>query len=130
MATCGYLDPFGAKNPWKGLPGTPLFSTISSLPYAYTPFDGCWADNYMAQTKYQHRRGFVMHSAGPDRQMTYPEYGFIDYRSPPGGYIIVPFGSENSFSWCWSTIYDTTNGTISGGDIPRIGGDLQSPPPM
>ena len=35
--------------------------------------------------------------------------------------IIVAFNK-------WNTIYDPTNGTISGGDIGRFGGDIQGSP--
>ena len=125
LTTCQYTDPFGGKNGWQQY-GSPFFSKIDKLPYAYTTFDGFWAPNIAPEYR---RRGFMMYSAGPNRTLNWPEMGFVK-KAPQtrGQLIIIPFGSDCLPGQGWDTIYDPTNGTVSGGDIARFGGDLPSPP--
>lgn len=121
LPTTQLLDPFGAPNPWHQFGGA--LATITRLPYAYTNFGGSWGNQSLS--KDQRRRAFVIYSAGPNCRLDWPEYGFVS--GAPGNYQLAPFGSPGTIAG-WSSIYDPTNGSISGGDIVRFGGNLPSHP--
>lgn len=121
-----FHDPFGtlqiqtsvSRNSAGGSPGdpfappTPGFNGGQSLLYFYYPrFGELIGDETMSAP------GFGIVSVGPDRKDS-----FIAYYPFPSS---LPAGSDKfGILQIEDTIYDPTNGTVSGGDLAAFGGEI------
>ena len=109
-----YRDPFQPKRWDSAMYG------MSYSPYRYTCYEGFWADVCFAY-RTPHISGFMLQSYGPGGFPTFPEW-YISSDSPGQPIrIVVPFRGYN-------LVYDPTNGTVSNGEIIRIGGIIEGAP--
>jgi prepilin-type N-terminal cleavage/methylation domain-containing protein len=109
MTSVDLQDPFTPNDwPWGEWRG-----------YLYVNYHGYWR-NVHASASYPAREGWIVTSFGPDRDLDALEHY-------PGQMIYWP---DDVPARTWNVqdvpnaLYDTTNGTISSGDIGRAGGDL------
>ena len=83
------------------------------------PNSGDLAQNYKGVNLPSHR-GWIMWSCGPNRQDEFLHWGYFtseEFSKATGGWnSFATYAFQNS-------IYDSTNGTVSAGDIVRAGGD-------
>ncbi|MBN1478124.1 prepilin-type N-terminal cleavage/methylation domain-containing protein [Candidatus Sumerlaeota bacterium] len=118
-----YLSSLMAADPFSG--------AGSSAPGAFVSFEDVVSHSYV----YIHypdfslykgnprlwRRGYAVTSLGPDQSDSYSVYRPFPSELPAEAQIL-------GFHTVLDTIYDPTNGSRSGGDIVRFGGNLDSFP--
>jgi prepilin-type N-terminal cleavage/methylation domain-containing protein len=119
-------DPFGSSILYRG----PRYSRPVYMYISYEPIrtveEGDWAAN--AQTHYTEEadkqsmvhRAFMLWSCGPDMTDNQIYWCDVDWYHNPIGYLNLYI----------TFIYDATNGTISSGDIARLGGEYRARLPL
>ena len=132
LTTVEYPDPFSPQVK-KYVPTSDGpkwgFRTREFFGYNYSSFDGWWG---MAAgiTPATQVRGYVLRSFGPDRAPQYPDYAMTTMTegdaAPNLKFTGIFGGKTNPGAW-YSTIYDSTNGTVSAGEIVRWGGGVAGP---
>ena len=110
LTSVAMVDTF-APNLWGGPLDRPT--------YIYVSYDGAWSVAYMEPG--ERPRAFCLSSYGPNRWPDWAEWGITQGDI---GVVPVKWGPFNKYD----SIYDATNGTLSGGDIARFGGEVQGPP--
>lgn len=128
LTSIEYPDPFAPELAKWGIPlGSSQWGlrTRKSLPYNYSSFNGWWAFA-SGCTRDSWGRGYLLRSFGPDRAPGYPDYGMTGLVNGERRYLGI-FGSPTNDSDAWGSIYDSTNGTVSRGEIVRWGGGVMGP---
>lgn len=102
------LDPFGAN--WAG------YGSSGKMPYSYVSYEGFFYDQYVnaGWIEPKPKSAWCLISWGPDRA--------------PGSLVVSVWDGPSPSVWkaspfVYNRTYDPTNGTISGGDIGRFGGE-------
>lgn len=113
MTSVAMKDPFSPK--LDITPGAPVQFNAS---YAYYPYSGLWVMHpnvkpYLDSRIGGYHKAWCVQSYGPDKKLQGMAWIPINYPQFPQVAI--------------NEIYDATNGTMSGGDIGRFGGDIQVP---
>ena len=109
-------DPFSPDKNFAGLPGTAYPPPYSIFYQSFEQGSGWmqWQSPLTAGLASLNLKCFYLESWGPDRTQ-----GFIDW------WILRPYVTGGTVATV-DEVYDPTNGTISRGDIGRLGGE--SPP--
>ena len=121
LTSVGMIDPFSPKNYWTW-PGS-----NDRLPYAYNNYGGMNYDVYTAPfaSGLPRKKAYYLGSFGPNRVQDNANWAVNENYGTP----LKPeyFGAGQSASWAWNSVYDSTNGTVSPGDIFRFGGEVRGP---
>jgi prepilin-type N-terminal cleavage/methylation domain-containing protein len=135
LTSVEYVDAF-APPISKWIPGAgpgkyPATSVLGrrDFGYLYSSFEGWWA-GAATISKDTFHRGYLLRSFGPDRAPQYPDYSMTSLADGDSiGNLKYQgiFGGKSNAAWSWASIYDSTNGTVSGGEIVRWGGGIAGP---
>jgi prepilin-type N-terminal cleavage/methylation domain-containing protein len=123
LTSVNMVDTFAVKNrySWPG--------STDKLSYEYGNFGGMVfdLDTRPLAPNERRKKAYYLLSWGPNRLNDYGSWA-----TSSNGRGVLPliseyFGAGASASTAWNSVYDATNGTISGGDIGRYGGECRGP---